>query len=259
MRIQRAIVGLWGPSWSPDVTSWMGTTRRFADGAHVLPASATAPTCRPLSRRCPRAVRFVGGALCRPLVRRRPRVARFCGGALVPPASAVMSCAARSFGGAHVSPAPAAAPLCGPLRRRRPRAACSCGGALEPHAPAVALTCRPLLRRRPFVARPCDGGMSGGAFVLPAPAAAPLCRSLLLWSPRAVRQFAQSSRLQLAPPRPLFNGPMGRLPSIPPSTVLIEDVLTGRVQATQLSSVFADALFNGDSDQLYGPKTHRYS
>ena len=30
MRIQRAIVGLWGPSWSPDVTSWMGTTRRFA-------------------------------------------------------------------------------------------------------------------------------------------------------------------------------------------------------------------------------------
>jgi hypothetical protein len=42
-------------------------------------------------------------------------------------------------------------------------------------------------------------------------------------------QFAQStSRLQLTPPRPLFNGPMGLLPSISPSTVLIEDVLTGR-------------------------------
>ena len=42
-------------------------------------------------------------------------------------------------------------------------------------------------------------------------------------------QFAQStSRLQLAPPRPLFNEPMGLLPSIPPSTVLIEDALTGR-------------------------------
>jgi hypothetical protein len=42
-------------------------------------------------------------------------------------------------------------------------------------------------------------------------------------------QFAQStSRLQLAPPRPLFNGPTGLLPSIPPSTVLIEDALTGR-------------------------------
>ena len=52
--------------------------------------------------------------------------------------------------------------------------------------------------------------------------------------------LAQSTtRLQLAPPRPLFNGPMGRLPSIPPSTVLIEDVLTGRVQASQLSSVLS--------------------
>ena len=30
VRIQRAIVGLWDPSWSPDVTSRMGTTRRFA-------------------------------------------------------------------------------------------------------------------------------------------------------------------------------------------------------------------------------------
>jgi hypothetical protein len=47
---------------------------------------------------------------------------------------------------------------------------------------------------------------------------------------------------------------MGLLPSIPSSTVLIEDVLTGRVQATQLSSVFADALFNDDSDQALRPK-----
>jgi hypothetical protein len=52
----------------------------------------------------------------------------------------------------------------------------------------------------------------------------------------------------------MFNGPMGLLPSIPPSTVLIEDVLTGRVQATQLSQIFADALFNDDSDQALRPK-----
>jgi hypothetical protein len=52
----------------------------------------------------------------------------------------------------------------------------------------------------------------------------------------------------------MFNGPMGLLPSIPPSTVLIEGVLTGRVQATQLSQIFADALFNDDSDQALRPK-----
>jgi hypothetical protein len=67
--------------------------------------------------------------------------------------------------------------------------------------------------------------------------------------------LAQSTtRLQLAPPHPLFNGPIGLLPSIPPSTVLIEDVITGRVQATQLSQIFADALFNDDSDQALRPK-----
>jgi hypothetical protein len=66
---------------------------------------------------------------------------------------------------------------------------------------------------------------------------------------------AQSTtRLQLAPPRPMFNGTMGSLPSIPPSTVLIEDALTGRVQATQFSQVFADALFNDNSDQALRPK-----
>ena len=44
--------------------------------------------------------------------------------------------------------------------------------------------------------------------------------------------LAQSTtRLQLAPPRLMFNGPMGLLPSIPPSTVLIEDVLTGSYKA----------------------------
>jgi hypothetical protein len=63
-----------------------------------------------------------------------------------------------------------------------------------------------------------------------------------------------SIRLRLAPPRPLFNGPMGLLPSIPPSTVFIEDVLTGRVQTSQLSHVFADALFNDNSDQALRPK-----
>jgi len=67
--------------------------------------------------------------------------------------------------------------------------------------------------------------------------------------------LAQSTtRLQLAPPRRMFKGPMGQLPSIPPSTVLIEDVLTGRVQATRLSQVFADALFNDDSEQAMRPK-----
>jgi hypothetical protein len=67
--------------------------------------------------------------------------------------------------------------------------------------------------------------------------------------------LAQSTtRLQLAPPRPMFNGPMGLLPSIPPSTVLIEDVLTGRVQATQLSYIFADSLFNDNSNQALRPK-----
>jgi hypothetical protein len=67
--------------------------------------------------------------------------------------------------------------------------------------------------------------------------------------------LAQSTtRLQLAPPRPTFNGPMELLPSIPPSTVLIEDALTGRIQATQLSQIFAEALFNDDSDQALRPK-----
>jgi hypothetical protein len=67
--------------------------------------------------------------------------------------------------------------------------------------------------------------------------------------------LAQSStRLQLAPYRPIFKGPMGQLPSVPPSTVLIEDVLTGRVQTTRLSQVFADALFNDDSEQVLRPK-----
>jgi hypothetical protein len=62
------------------------------------------------------------------------------------------------------------------------------------------------------------------------------------------------TRLPLASHRPIFKGPMGQLPSVPPSTVLIEDVLTGRVQTTRLSQVFADALFNGDSEQALGPK-----
>jgi hypothetical protein len=52
----------------------------------------------------------------------------------------------------------------------------------------------------------------------------------------------------------MLKGPMGQLPSIPPSTVLIEDVLTDRVQATRLSQVFADALFNDDSEQALRPK-----
>jgi hypothetical protein len=47
---------------------------------------------------------------------------------------------------------------------------------------------------------------------------------------------------------------MGQLPSVPLSTVLIEDVLTGRVQTTRLSQVFADALFNDDSEQALRPK-----
>jgi len=62
------------------------------------------------------------------------------------------------------------------------------------------------------------------------------------------------TRLRLAPPRPLFNGPMGPLPRIPPTTVLIEDVLTGRVQTSRLSHVFADALFNDNSEQALRPK-----
>ena len=44
-----------------------------------------------------------------------------------------------------------------------------------------------------------------------------------------------STRLLLAPHRSIFKGPMGQLPSVSPSTVLIEDVLTGRVQTTRLS------------------------
>jgi hypothetical protein len=47
---------------------------------------------------------------------------------------------------------------------------------------------------------------------------------------------------------------MGRLPPIPSYTVLIENVLTGRVQATALSQVFADALFNDDYDQALRPE-----
>ena len=40
---------------------------------------------------------------------------------------------------------------------------------------------------------------------------------------------------------------MGLLPPVPPSTLLVEDVLTGKVRSTELSQVFVDALFNDDS------------
>ena len=46
----------------------------------------------------------------------------------------------------------------------------------------------------------------------------------------------------------------GLLPKIPPTTVFIEDVLTGRVQSSQLSHVFADALFNDNSEQALRPR-----
>jgi hypothetical protein len=65
----------------------------------------------------------------------------------------------------------------------------------------------------------------------------PLSQSVLTLHPSVMKtnglygHLSQSTtRLQLAPPRPMFNGPMGLLPSIPPFTVLIEDVLTGRVR-----------------------------
>jgi hypothetical protein len=43
---------------------------------------------------------------------------------------------------------------------------------------------------------------------------------------------------------------MGRMLS---STLLIEGVLTGRVCSTELSQVFVDVLFKGDSDQALRP------
>jgi hypothetical protein len=46
---------------------------------------------------------------------------------------------------------------------------------------------------------------------------------------------------------------MGQMPSIPSSTFLIEDVLTGGVCSTELSQVFLGALFKGDSNQALRP------
>jgi hypothetical protein len=47
---------------------------------------------------------------------------------------------------------------------------------------------------------------------------------------------------------------MGRIPPLFSTTLLIEDFLTGRVCSTELSQVFADALFKDDSDQALRPK-----
>jgi hypothetical protein len=63
----------------------------------------------------------------------------------------------------------------------------------------------------------------------------------------------QADRSRLAPIRPPFVGPMGRLPPVPPSTLLVEDVLTGKAQSTELSQELIDALFNDNSDQALRP------
>ena len=62
------------------------------------------------------------------------------------------------------------------------------------------------------------------------------------------------SRAELAPPRPRYCGPMGRLPPIPPSVVLVEDVLTGKARTSGLNPVFFDALFKDDSNQALRPR-----
>jgi hypothetical protein len=43
------------------------------------------------------------------------------------------------------------------------------------------------------------------------------------------------------------------MPLIPATSLLIEDVLTGKVRPTELSQVFVNALFKGDSDQALRP------
>ena len=75
---------------------------------------------------------------------------------------------------------------------------------------------------------------------------------------RALARWTQvappTDRSRLAPVRPPFVGPVGRLPPVPSSTILIEDVLTGRVRSTELSQVFVDALFSDDSAQALRPR-----
>jgi len=47
---------------------------------------------------------------------------------------------------------------------------------------------------------------------------------------------------------------MGQLPPVPPSTLLVEDALTGKVQSTELSQGLVGALFNDNSDQALRPQ-----
>lgn len=76
-------------------------------------------------------------------------------------------------------------------------------------------------------------------------------------APRARLGFGRARWTQVTPPtdhtrlasvRPPYVGPIGPLPPAPSSTILIVNVLTGKVRTTQLTQVFVDAPFNDGSE-----------
>jgi hypothetical protein len=70
------------------------------------------------------------------------------------------------------------------------------------------------------------------------PNAAPAARARRPVPSRWIQAPPPTDRSRLAPARPPFAGPIGRMPLVPPSTLLVEGDLTGKVCSAVLSLVF---------------------